>query len=64
MQLEQKRLLQGSPARLQTHPNASIPLSFCHSNVCIPLDSCNLSLPQGAQVIHFIIDILGRGDKS
>lgn len=61
MQLEQNRLPWGSPAHLRTHPNASISLGFCHTNVCIPSDSRSLSLSQGAQVIHFIIDILERG---
>lgn len=50
----------GSPARPWTHPNASVSLGLCHPDVRVPPDGRGLSLSQGAQVIHFVIDILER----
>lgn len=41
-----------------SYPYPSIPLCLRHADVCIPLDSCSLGFPEGAQIIQFIIHIL------
>lgn len=41
-----------------SHPDASVSLSLCHPDVCIPLNRCSLRFPQRAQVLHFIVHVL------
>ena len=47
-----------------TYPDACVPLSLGHANVSISLYHSSLRLAQGAQIVHFVIHILGREGES
>lgn len=44
--------------QINDYPNPSIPLCLSHTDVCVPPDSSDLGLPQRAQVVQFIVDVL------
>lgn len=46
--------------RKPTYPDACIPLGLGHSDVGISLYHGSLCLAQGAQIVYFVIHVLGK----